>query len=142
MPKFQTVISYFDLPLAELAKAKLESEGIPCFLLNKHHVGMNWMYSNALGGVKVQVHTENIEKAREILDTDESAILSEIDLEFPEDEKNDICRKCGSTNLSYINLSRKAGAVFLLLSLPLFFFGIRYKCKDCGYKMKPIKNHD
>ena len=139
MSKFKTVISYFDLPLAELAKAKLESEGIPCFLLNKHHVSMNWMYSNALGGVKVQVHTEHIEKAMEILSTDESAILTEIDQDFPEVEKNDMCRKCGSTNLSYINLSRKAGALFLLLSLPLFIFGIRYKCKNCGHKMKPIK---
>ncbi|BHH81873.1 putative signal transducing protein [Desulforhopalus sp. 52FAK] len=139
MSKFKTVISYFDLPLAELAKAKLESEGIPCFLLNKHHVGMNWMYSNALGGVKVQVHTENFERAMDILTTDESAILSEIDQEFPEVEKNDICRKCGSANLSYINLSRKAGALFLLLSLPLFLFGIRYKCKDCGHKMKPMQ---
>ncbi len=137
MSKFETVTSYFDLPLAELAKAKLESEGIPCFLLNKHHVGMNWLYSNALGGVKVQVHAENLEKAKEILNADESSTLVEIDDDFPEPEKNDFCRRCGSTNLSYINLSRKAGAFFLLLSLPLLIFGVRYKCKDCGHTMKP-----
>ena len=51
----KTVASYRDLPLAELAKAKLESEGIYCFLANKNHIAMNWLYSFALGGVKVQV---------------------------------------------------------------------------------------
>ena len=139
MAQFETVATFQDLPLAELAKAKLESEGVYCILLNKHHIGMNWMYSQALGGVKVQTLSRDANRAREILKTDDSGMLSIVENEFPEPTLDDICQKCGSTNLEYINMARTAGALTMLFSLPLIFFGIRYKCKDCGHKMKPNK---
>ncbi|THB76782.1 MAG: DUF2007 domain-containing protein, partial [Desulfobulbaceae bacterium] len=109
--------------MAELAKAKLESEGIFCHLANKHHVGVNWLYSQALGGVKVQVRQEDEKRAREILQRDESQLLENLEDSFPVLERNDVCEKCGSKNLSYINKARKAGALTLLLSIPLILFG-------------------
>ncbi|MCI5145931.1 MAG: DUF2007 domain-containing protein [Candidatus Electrothrix sp. AR3] len=136
MPELETIASYWDLPLAELAKAKLESEGIYCFLLNKHHVGVNWLYSQAVGGVQVQVQAKDAEAAKKILEADESALLAEMEEEFPEAEQEDSCTRCGSTNLSYINLSRRAGALTILLQIPLILFGIRSKCRNCGHKMK------
>ncbi len=140
MPRFVTIYSHLDLPMAELAKSKLESEGIFCHLANKYHIGVNWLYSQALGGVKVQVHEKDEAKAKEILNLDESSLVEESEIEFPKLEKDDFCSKCGSTNLSYINNARKAGALALLLNLPLIFFGVQYKCKDCGHKMKKTKN--
>lgn len=126
--------------MAELAKSKLEAEGIFCHLANKHHIGINWLYSQALGGVKVQVHRNDEERAKKILNLDESSFVEELEPKFPELEEDDICNNCGSSNLSYINNARKASALTLLLSLPLIFFGVRYKCNDCGHKMKPNKN--
>ncbi len=136
MNQFKTIASYRDLPLAELAKAKLESEGIFCFLKNKNHVGLNWLYSFALGGVKVQVKCEDSETAIEILNSDQSGELSDIEDSFPALAKNEICTECGSSDLELINASRKAGAFSLLFGLPLIFFRKRYKCRDCGNKMK------
>ncbi len=136
MEQLKTIASYRDLPLAELAKAKLESEGIFCFLANKNHVGLNWLYSFALGGVKVQVKSEDSESAIEILNSDQSSDLSDIEDSFPALEKDDICIECGSSNLELINASRKAGAFSLLFGLPLIFFRKRYRCRDCGNKMR------
>ena len=68
----KTVAIYRDLPFAELAKSNLESEEIYCFLANKNHIDMNWLYSFALGGVKVQVRKEDFKLAQRILDEDHS----------------------------------------------------------------------
>ena len=132
----KTIASYRDIPLAELAKAKLESENIYCFLANKNHIGRNWLYSFALGGVKVQVRAEDAEGAIQILNEDNSDDLKDIESSLPSVEKQDMCENCGSTNISLINFSRKASAWSLLLGLPLLLFGKRYKCKDCGHRMK------
>lgn len=134
--EMNTIASFRDVPLAELAKAKLESRGIYCFLANKNHIEMNWLYSFALGGVKVQVRSEDTEEAIRILNEDNSDDLEYIDHDFPPVEKNDLCEKCGSANISVINFSRKAGALSLLFGLPLLLFGRRYKCQDCGHRMK------
>jgi len=135
MSRFKCVASYRDIPLAELTKSNLESEGIECFLLNKYLIGVNWLYSEALGGVKVHVKAEDLKRAEKILSEDESLILNHSDLDFPEPEESDFCDSCGSSNLELIKYSRMSGAL-MLLHLPLFFWGTRYKCRDCGKKMK------
>ena len=135
MSQFKTIASYRDLPLAELAKAKLMSQGIYCHLLNAHHIGMNWLYSQALGGIKVQVRSEDAEIARKILARDESYLLNDEELEFPDPDENDACPRCGSLDIELVKQSRFFGALALLTHLPLLFWGTRYRCRDCGYKM-------
>ena len=139
MSVFVKIGKFRDLPLAELAKAKLESEKIYCHLAWKHHIGINWMYSQALGGVGLYVRKQDENIARTILDTDESQYLSKIADQFPSPEKDDLCQKCGSQNIVYIKRSRFFGAISLLTGLPLYIFGVRYKCKDCGHKMPPLQ---
>ena len=136
MSRFKTIASYIDLPLAELAKAKLESEGIYCHLLNKHHVGMNWLYSQALGGVEIQVPVEDAEKATIILLKDESIFLDSEELEFPDTRECDLCVYCGSPNLELIKYSRLSAVLIIITQLPIIFWGTRYRCRDCGKKMK------
>jgi len=118
----KTIASFRDLPLAELAKSKLESEGIPCFLANKNLIGINWLYSFALGGVKLQVRKDDAKIAEKILDEDFSSELEALDDQFAQLQRDDFCSKCGSTNISVMNTTRKAGALSLLLGLPLFLF--------------------
>jgi hypothetical protein len=136
MSRFKTIASYRNLPLAELAKAKLESEGIYCHLLNKHHIGINWLYSQALGGVEVQVPTEDAEKANKILLKDESIYLDNEELEFFEANECDLCVYCGSPNLELIKYSRLSAVLIMITQLPIIFWGTRDRCKDCGKKMK------
>ncbi len=139
MSHFVTIASYQDLPLAELARAKLESEGIYCHLLNKYHIGLNWLYSQALGGIKIQVRSEDKELAQQVLAKDESDLLENEKLEFPEVKENDLCIYCGSEHLELIKYSRLSGVLMVLTQLPLLFWGTRFRCKDCGKRMK-LKN--
>ena len=60
---------YRDLPDALLAKGLLESSGIECFLADDNLVAINWLLSNAIGNVKLQVKEEDAEAALEILNT-------------------------------------------------------------------------
>lgn len=136
MEQFKTIASYRDLLLAELAKSKLESEGIYCFLENENLVGVNWLYSFAVGGVKVRVKAEDVEAALEILNKDQSSVLDEMEEDFPPPTQDEVCSKCGSSNLELLDASRKAGALSLLLAFPFIFFRKRYRCKDCGHIMK------
>ena len=134
--RLKTIASFRDLPLAELAKLKLESEGIPGFLQNKNLVAVDWALSFATGGVKLQVPEEQADLAIQILDEDCSADLAGVDEEFPEPEKSDLCEKCKSPNLKTLDARRKAGAWSLLLGIPFIFLRKRHQCADCGHTMK------
>jgi hypothetical protein len=60
---------------AHIARAKLESEGIPAFVADEHTITADWLYSNAMGGVRLQVPDACVEQARTILATDFSEDL-------------------------------------------------------------------
>ncbi len=56
-----------DLPEALLAKGKLESAGIACFLADDNMVRLDWFISNLLGGVKLMVEAEDFAEASRLL---------------------------------------------------------------------------
>lgn len=57
-----------DLPQeAHLAKAKLESEGISVFMKDEMTAQVHNFYSNAIGGVKLQIEDKDYQKAMDIL---------------------------------------------------------------------------
>jgi len=62
-----TVAAYSKAEEAYLAASLLESCEIPVFVKDAHTVQMYWFYSNAIGGVKVQVPPEHLEEAKKIL---------------------------------------------------------------------------
>jgi len=58
---------FLDLHEALLAKGKLESADIPCFLSDDNMVRMDWFISNLLGGVKILVDAEDFAEASRLL---------------------------------------------------------------------------
>ncbi len=52
---------------AHAIRVCLESEGIPVFLFDEFLVSMDWLLSNAIGGVKVQIPDHDLERAQAIL---------------------------------------------------------------------------
>ena len=71
-----TTIGRFSHPLeAQIARARLEAAGIPAFVADEHTINMQWLYSNALGGVRLQVPMVCREDAVALLATDESEAL-------------------------------------------------------------------
>jgi Putative prokaryotic signal transducing protein len=56
-----------DVPEALLAKGKLDSAGVECFLADDNMVRMDWFISNLLGGVKLLVDPEEFTDASRLL---------------------------------------------------------------------------
>ncbi len=77
--KLVTIATYGNTIEANLAKIKLASEDIDCFLAGEHAVAV---YGGIVGEVKLQVRQSDVERAKEIL----SRKPDETELDEPEDE--------------------------------------------------------
>ena len=58
-----TVATFDQAAQARLAKNALDEEGIPAAVNDEALVAMDWLLSNAVGGVKVQVREEDADRA-------------------------------------------------------------------------------
>ncbi len=73
-----TISTFDNLADAHIAKGRLEAEGIQAKLADAHLVQTDWLYSAALGGIKLQVDEKDAEQARRILHRDHSAVMAEL----------------------------------------------------------------
>lgn len=142
-------IATFGYPTeAYISKTKLDSEGIWSFVADEYTVTMNWLYSNAIGGVKLQVKEADIEKALAAL-TQNLPNREFIEEDIEESEERFKCPSCGGINLTYQRYA--TGLVFgswLLSWLSfIFFFGMeggfvlpflkrKWHCQDCKFEWK------
>jgi DNA-directed RNA polymerase subunit M/transcription elongation factor TFIIS len=125
-----TIASFSQTIQADLARSKLESEGIECVLADDYTVSVNWLYSNAIGGVKLRVRESD---AREAL-----ALLGQESPDVADSEPDAIhCPQCGSTDVEFEKYRRRfAFASWLLLGFPIPFLKRAWKCKKCGHQWK------
>ncbi|WP_339667846.1 DUF2007 domain-containing protein [Dasania marina] len=126
-------ISTYSFPYeAQIARAKLDSEGVPAFVADEQTINMQWLYSNAMGGVRLQVPADFVEIAKEILSEDCSEELTErVDSEFIP------CPVCGSNKTEYYQFGRRwAFLAFIVINFPLFPIKSGIKCKECGHVSK------
>lgn len=121
-------IARFSFPYeAYIAKGQLESEGIPAFVADEHTINMNWFYSDALGGVRLQVQHEDVERAQAVLTQDQSEVLVE--------EKGydaAVCPRCQSKNTQAFTQGKAPNLllwIFIKLPLPI---KRSIRCSDCG----------
>jgi predicted RNA-binding Zn-ribbon protein involved in translation (DUF1610 family) len=117
---------------AYLFKGKLESEGIEVFLQNENTINTDPLLSNALGGVKLFVNSEDVQQSKQILD----AIP-----EYSLDDKGELlsCPNCGSQKIIMVTTIKDFKSFFafiyglLTLSMPLFSKQ-KYKCESCNFE--------
>jgi hypothetical protein len=62
-----TIATFTSEGEAEQARGYLQDLGVPAFLADSHIVGMNWVLGNAVGYVKLQVPSDQVESASELL---------------------------------------------------------------------------
>lgn len=58
---------YRDMPQAFVEKSVLDDAGIECFLQDDNVVRMDWLWSNAMGGIKLLVREKDAEEALKLL---------------------------------------------------------------------------
>ncbi len=106
---------------ALIIKGKLESENIRVFLADEYTVDTDPLVSNAIGGVKLQVNTAQVEKAKSIIKSIDASLLKE----------EVVCVKCKSTNFKM----RLVFKNFILKLIPLNG-QFEYRCLDCNTNFK------
>lgn len=106
-----TIARYNHVAEAHVTKARLQALNIPAFVADEHIATMNWLWSNAMGGVKVQVRRAD---AAQALRTLEQQIYQ------PSRRKdNPHCPRCGAFDVRYQRYGlRKAFTAMLVLALP------------------------
>ena len=64
-------LASFNLPMdAYLLRARLEGSGIAAYVRDENLITLDWLYSNAVGGVKVDVMDEDYEQALQLLESE------------------------------------------------------------------------
>jgi hypothetical protein len=106
---------------AQVTKAKLEAEGISVMLLDEKTVDSDPLISQAIGGVKLLVHNDNVKQALKI--------YNQIRV-YEKDKNGDniVCGNCESTKILIAEPLRKN--IFFML-FP-FFEKTKYRCNVCN----------
>jgi len=135
MAELVTLWRYRDLPEALVAKSKLDSDAVTCFLADFEIVRLNWFLSNAVGGVRLQVADEDAEHAWALLS-------EEITAGFTAEETGEayhqpVCPNCQSRDVAFDYFHRGlAAAVLWVISLPVWIPKRSWRCEDCGHEWK------
>ncbi len=71
------VATFDDIFNAHLALGRLQSEGIDAVLADEHLVQTDWLYSIAVGGIRLRVPEKDAARAAALLARDDSGLLEE-----------------------------------------------------------------
>lgn len=114
---------------AHLFRIFLEAKGIDCFLFDEEIVSVNPLYSNAVGGIKVKVREEDIERTLHVLKSTENDTIPK-------------CPNCGSTDIFMDYSPKKAlphwiASLFSLLTVTYPITGKMVNtCRSCEKRFR------
>ena len=131
-------VGWFSNPLfAWMLRNKLVDEGLDAFVQDDFVATMNWLYTTAIGGIKVQVPYEQLHQAKEVISRDYSQVFSSLprtttDAELPR------CSSCGSSEIHEEQVAvRLFFLVWMVIGLPFPFISSAIECYDCGHRDGP-----
>ena len=107
-----TIAAFSNETDAHLARIRLEGEGIKSYLADANIAAVNWLYTGAVGGIKLQVMSDDAEEA--------AAILGMNLPEPPHREKED---KDSHWRFGFLFKNPYVTASFISGILALLFFG-------------------
>jgi hypothetical protein len=129
-----TIRRFRDLPEALLAEGSLKSSGIDCLLIDDNTIRMDWFWSNLLGGIKLQVDSENAEAASEILD---QPIPESLEVAGIGEYEQPRCPKCSSLDVAFRELD-PAAYLTLVVNLPIPIHRKAWRCHSCGMEWEEV----
>ena len=124
-----TVRKFRDLPEALLAKGSLESAGIQAYLVDDNMIRMDWFISNLLGGIKLNVHAEDVQAANEILS---QPIPEVVDVEGVGEYEQPKCPRCQSLDVSFRELNKLLSYGSAYVGVPIPIYNKAWTCHVCG----------
>lgn len=115
---------------AHMAVGLLEGEGIPARIRDAHLVTQDWLLSNAIGGVKLEVAESTVEAAR--------AVLTALDAESRAQRAQALqCPSCESPDIA-VRTPTRLGTLAWIIGvvatggLALIAMRPRNHCRACG----------
>lgn len=116
-----TILAVFEYSTeAQVVKSKLDSENISTMLMDEKTIDSDPLLSQAIGGVKLLVHNDDLGKA--------STIYNEIRTYEKDNNGNAInCPNCNSQKILVAEAQRKT---FFFMLFP-FFESRKLICNDC-----------
>jgi len=127
---FTTVAKFQYSSEAQIIKGRLESEGIQVFLSDNFTIDTDPLVSNAIGGVKLKVLTQDVIKAKYILDSIEKYSIDD-------EGKPIICPNCNKIEVQLYSTITDLKSFFAFLlgflsgTLP-FYSKDKYRCQNCN----------
>jgi hypothetical protein len=121
---------YRDIPAALLAKSVLDSAGVENFLTDVNTVRMDWLWSNALGGVRLFVKDSDASAAEELLN---QSFRDSFEVEGQEPFTQPRCPVCQSFDVSYKGLHRRLAYASVFLGVPIPLSRLGWRCAACGH---------
>ena len=109
MTEYQVLTTFNNYIDANLYLMHLQEEGINCWLKDENTVTIDPILTNAIGGIKLMVHSSQLERGAALL----RIFTNKVQQAHP-------CPACKSLNVAYISTNRKPGnwvAAFFTLSL-------------------------
>jgi len=126
----ETIANYPDLISAELAQSLLDAEGIMSTIPEETIAGLDWRWSTALQGIRLQVAEEDADAARALLEQ------GQVETE----QAVDVCPKCGSAEIAQEQWKRKFKAVTIFVPVLILFWPLfmwiepKMHCAACGHR--------
>jgi XTP/dITP diphosphohydrolase len=136
-----TLWRFRDLSEALLVKGKLEASGIECFLADENMVRMNWLYSNVVGGVSLQVRQERAEEALELLQEPipETIRSGEPGVAYMQPR----CPKCNSLDVGSDGINKFVTyGTWLAFGVPIRVSSHLWHCGSCGHQWETVAEPD
>lgn len=133
-PTFEKIATYQYSSEAMITKGRLEADGIEVYMADNLTIDTDPMVSNAIGGVKLFVKTEDAAKAKEVLQS--------ISRYAVDNQGNTIaCPGCGNHKVDVMSTVREGKSLFAFLfgfiagGLP-FYTKYKYHCNSCGHEFE------
>ena len=117
-----------DLTAAQLAQGALQSAGIDAVLRDENVVRLDWFYSNAVGGIRLEVDRENADAAIEILNQETPASFEANGEEF----HRALCPACQSPQTEFEEISKPLSVTAMWLGFPIPVPKNKWHCEACG----------
>jgi len=127
-----TAIRSFDSYIpASMLMQRLEEEGIKVYLQDEHTVTLSPMFSNAIGGIKLMVLDDQLERATELIKKYEQDY-----------HVAGACPKCGSLKVQYITLQNTTNWIVGIISWLFSNYAVSvkqvYHCYECNYEFENL----
>ena len=135
MPSLVKFKYYTNSIEANRDKQILANNGLESFIANEQTIQSDWLLSQALGGIQLQVFDNDLEKAEEILNQflEEEQINLEVEHTISSPEFKFTCPKCNSNHLYRDeNPGGLFGVSLLFIGLPLKAKSNIYHCYYCN----------